>query len=164
MRVSINTATLAFLPILLLIGFTWHSINTVNCESDFCKAQKQHDLKYMATLFFMVFFVFSFLFIWTIEFYSTSKPQIELCYACRKQANNHYQNLPCCDRHFVKIAKANPRKKQLYETPCPKCKKQVQTCECWPYPCPFCEKEFGFNQDWNYHILIDHEKERSQFL
>ena len=39
---------------------------------------------------------------------------------------------------------------------CRKCELKILDCRCNPIPCPFCHAEFGFTQDWNIHLIEDH--------
>lgn len=39
---------------------------------------------------------------------------------------------------------------------CRKCELKILDCRCNPIPCPFCDAEFGFTQDWNIHLIDDH--------
>jgi len=39
---------------------------------------------------------------------------------------------------------------------CRKCELKILDCRCDPMPCPFCHAEFVFTQDWNIHLIEDH--------
>lgn len=42
---------------------------------------------------------------------------------------------------------------------CPNCEQKLHECKCDLNYCPFCDAKFGFVQDWNVHLIKNHQKE-----